>query len=148
MLKQQSITACTFLHKGGKLFVAKRAKTKSFLPDIFEIPGGHIEFGETLEDGLRREIMEEFHIDIIVQNVFHAFTYVSGNGAVHTIEVDYFAVMKDPAQEIQLNPHDHSEYAWVTKEEVDKYFDAKDQVKEIIDKGFNLLDMGFYLRTR
>lgn len=137
MQKQQSITACAFLHNQGKLFIAKRASSKSFLPNIFEIPGGHIEFGETLEAGLQREIKEEFNIDIIIQDVFHAFTYV--NKDVHTVEVDYFAVMKDSSQPIQLKPQDHSEYAWITNNEVHKYFDATDGVRKIIDKGFHIL---------
>ncbi len=73
--KFQAITACAFIHKDGRLLVAKRAETKQFLPGKYELLGGHIEFGETLQDGLRREIREEIHIAIIVGEPFHVFTY-------------------------------------------------------------------------
>lgn len=63
-MKYQAITACVFLHKDGKLFLAKRADIKKFLPGKYEVVGGHIEFGETIEEGLRREIREELHIEI------------------------------------------------------------------------------------
>jgi len=77
---QQVITACAFIYRINKgtpeLFIPKRAMTKKFLPGIFELPGGHIEFGEILEDGLRREIREEFNQEITVLDPFYAFTYI------------------------------------------------------------------------
>ncbi len=64
---QQAITACAFIHQQfdgiEKLFWAKRADTKKFLPGVYELPGGHIDFGEDIVEGLRREIKEEFGLD-------------------------------------------------------------------------------------
>jgi len=139
MEKYQAITACVFLHKDGKLFVAKRADTKKFLPGKFELIGGHIDFGETLEKGLEREIMEELKIDIIIENPYHAFTYISENGNKHSIEIDYFARMKNPNQEITLNPEDHSDYRWIDADEVDEYFEDGDAEKIAVQKGFQML---------
>ncbi len=45
-MKKQLITACAFLHQDGKLFTAKRAETKNFLPGKYELPGGHVEYGD------------------------------------------------------------------------------------------------------
>lgn len=139
MAKYQAITACIFLYKDGKLFIAKRAKTKKFLPDKFELPGGHIEFGETLGEGLKREIKEELHIEIEIGDPFYAFTYVSHSGDKHTVEIDCFAVMKDSNQKITLNPEDHSEYKWVSEEEACEYFPTGDQEGIAIKKGFEVL---------
>lgn len=53
---QQVITACAFIHQQfdgvEKLFWPKRADTKKFLPGVYELPGGHIDFGEDLIPGL------------------------------------------------------------------------------------------------
>ncbi len=80
METKQTITACAFLHNDGKVLIGKRADTKSFLPGKWELPGGHIEFGETIEKGLVRELKEEFNIDIALDKPYHEFTYVMDNG--------------------------------------------------------------------
>jgi 8-oxo-dGTP pyrophosphatase MutT (NUDIX family) len=53
---QQVITACALIHKDfdgiEKIFLPKRATTKKFLPGVYEIPGGHIDFGEDEEKNL------------------------------------------------------------------------------------------------
>lgn len=134
----QKITVCAFLHHKGKLFIAKRAATKRFLPDKFELPGGHVEFGETLEDGLRREFREEFGVDIEIGDPFYAFTYI--NDGAHVVEIDYLAKLKDSNQVININPEDHSEYRWVSKKEVDEVWDDKDAEYGAIQKGFGIIN--------
>lgn len=56
---QQVITACAFIHHKfngvEKVFLPKRADTKKFLPGAYELPGGHIDFGEDPVSGLKRE---------------------------------------------------------------------------------------------
>ena len=74
---KQVITACAFIHHNfdgvEKVFLPKRADTKKFLPGVYELPGGHIDFGEELVEGLKREIEEEFDIQINVGDPFYAF---------------------------------------------------------------------------
>lgn len=136
--QNQQITACAFLNKDGKLLTAKRATTKDFLPGVYELIGGHVEFGETLEDCLIREFREELHIDIVVGNPFYAFTYLADNNTNHIVEVEFFAKMKDPNQHITLNSEDHSEFHWITKEEIEAYNFTEEEKRAIV-KGFELL---------
>lgn len=136
----QKIIASAFLHKDGKLFVARRADTKKFLPGRYELPGGHIEHGETMEDGLRREIMEEFGFEAVVGDPFYVFTGTRDEGAVHFVEVDYFVTFANTNQKIQLNPKDHSQYRWITQEEILSFFDENDEEGRAIRKGFEILD--------
>lgn len=137
MEQPQKITACALLHKDGKLFIAKRADTKKFLPGKFELPGGHIEYGEDIEAGLKREFQEEFGIDIEIGQTCYAFTYM--NGENHVVEIDYLAQLTDPNIEIRLNPEDHSEYRWITKEELDAVWDKNDAEYKAIEAGFKLI---------
>ena len=138
--KIQEITACAFIHKNGKLFVAKRASTKSFLPDTYELPGGHVEFGETMEEALKREIQEEFGFEIKVGNPFYTLTYTWSNNTKHAVEVVYFATMVDPNHKIQLDPIDHSEFHWITKSDISNFFEKDDLEGQAAKRGFNLLD--------
>ncbi len=113
---QQVITACAFIHHEfdgvKKLFLPKRADTKKFLPGKFELPGGHIDFGENLVTGLKREIVEEFGVQIEVADPFAAFDYTNEVKGSHSVEVVYFARFADPIANIKLDPADHSEFIW------------------------------------
>ena len=91
---KQVITACAFIHHNfdgvEKLFAPKRAETKKFLPGVFELPGGHIDFGENPVDGLKREILEEFGMHVAIGDPFYVFTYTNEVKGSHSIEVIYF----------------------------------------------------------
>lgn len=119
---QQMISACAFIHHSfdgvEKLFLAKRAETKKFLPGVWELPGGHIDFGEDIIEGLRREVREEFDREIRVGDPFFAYTYENHVKGSHTIQVIYFAEFVGPAEGIEVHPEDHSACGWFTKDEI------------------------------
>lgn len=127
-----------------KVFLAKRADTKKFLPGVYEMPGGHINFGEDLVMGLKREVKEELGMDLSVGDCFAAFTYTNEIKKSHTIEVVYFATFTSSLDEITIQPDDHSEYSWFSKADLYKaYTDNKagDDVEfQIISKGFDILE--------
>lgn len=63
------------LNKNGRLLIAQR-KPAGKLPNKWEFPGGKVEAGETPEECLKREMEEEFGIDVTVgeylgESVFH-----------------------------------------------------------------------------
>lgn len=147
---QQVITACAFIHATidgeEKVFLPMRALTKKFLPGVYELPGGHIEFGEDMEAGLKREILEEFGKDIDVGDPFYVFTYTNDIKGSHSIEVIYFAQFKDGIDDIKINPEDHSQFVWVADGEMENvYTDDKgpDDVEfKAVRRGFELLKGG------
>ncbi len=144
---QQVITACAFIHQEfdgvQKLFMAKRADTKKFLPGVYEVPGGHIDFGENVEDGLIREIQEEFGVEVRLGDPFAVFTYMNEVKGSHSIEVIYFAQLVDPSVTIQPNPEDHSTCGWFAEAELPQTFvsekDIEDDEVKALYRGFALL---------
>jgi len=119
---QQVITACAFIHHDfgsvTKVFLPKRADTKKFLPGLYELPGGHIDFGEDIVDGLRREITEELGMTAQIGDPFAVFTYENMVKGSHSVEVIYFARFVEPIEQITIQPEDHSRYDWFTKDEI------------------------------
>lgn len=124
---QQVITACALIHHDfdgiTKVFLPRRAAHKKFLPNVYEVPGGHIHFGEDIVAGLRREVQEEFGMAINVGDPFAAFTYLNEVKGSHSIEVIYFATFADDLSKITLDPESHSEFGWFAEDELDRIVD-------------------------
>ena len=120
---QQVITVCGFIHHNfdgiEKVFLPKRAETKRFLPGIFELPGGHVDFGEEAISALKREINEELEMHVEVGDVFYEFSYINEIKKSHSIEVIYFARFIEFIDMVQIHPEDHSEYGWFAENELD-----------------------------
>lgn len=145
---QQVITAVAFIHQPfdgvEKLFWPKRADTKKFLPGVYELPGGHINFGEDIAPGLVREIKEELGMSINVGDPFATFTYANDIKGSHSIEVAFFAKFIDPIENIKINVEDHSTFGWFAESEIEAQFIASrpstdDPENIVIRKGFALL---------
>lgn len=119
-----------------RIFIARRAKTKSFQPGMFECPGGHLDPDETLEQGLVREVREELGCEIIIEDLFDAFTYES-EGTLK-VELTYLCRLA-PGQEPKLNPDDHSEFLWIGSHEIDK-FEKEDEETAALRKAFSILE--------
>jgi len=144
---QQVITACALIHHNfdgvEKIFLAKRADTKKFMPGIYELLGGHIDFGEDVKAGLKREVLEETGLNVNLGDAFYEFTYNNWVKGSHSIEVVYFATLIDPLENIKLHPDDHSGYEWITAKEVIKFMQPGrqpgDSEIQAVQRGFELL---------
>ena len=145
---QQVFTACAFIYKldAGvpKVLLAKRAMTKKFFPGIYELPGGHIEYGEDMIEGLKREVQEELQVDISVGDVVGVFTYTNEVKQCQSIEVVYLAQLLSPESEISIHPADHSEFVWCSEADLTATIESagktmQDKEAQLIVKGFELL---------
>jgi 8-oxo-dGTP diphosphatase len=121
---RQVITACAFIHHSfngtEKVFLPKRADTKKFLPGVYEIPGGHVDFGENIIAGLKREVQEELEVAINIGDPFAVFDYTNEIKGSHSVEIIYFATLSDKPKDIKLHTDDHSSSDWFSEGELDK----------------------------
>ena len=108
------VTAAIIIDEEGKCLIAKR-KQGSHLEGLWEFPGGKIEEGESKEDCLQREILEELGLTIKVKAPFMSVEHSYGekNIRLHSFLCD--SVSGDAA----LN--DHDEIAWITASEFEEY---------------------------
>lgn len=61
------------------------------------IPGGKVEYGETVENAVRREMMEEVNLDLNDLRQFHVYSDPSRDFRHHSVEVAHVAkAYKDP----------------------------------------------------
>ena len=59
------VTAAALFDASGRVLISQRPRHKA-LGGLWEFPGGSVEFGERLADALRREIAEEYGVEIEV----------------------------------------------------------------------------------
>jgi len=125
-----------------KIFLPRRATTKKFLPGVFEVPGGHVDFGEDLIEGLKREIKEEFNMAINVGEPFNAFTYMNNIKGSHSVQVDFLATFAEPFENIKLEPEDHSEFGWFSLDEIRAIKNITDESKRNALRALEIVDGG------
>ncbi|MEI6292754.1 MAG: NUDIX domain-containing protein [Methanomicrobiales archaeon] len=101
------------IDQNGRVLVLKRSDDSSSNPGKWELPGGKPNKGESFEESLRREVLEEtgFSIDIR-QSAGTADQLVSGYHVVHVVMV---ASIRSGGLAIS---DEHSAFQWVEMQEL------------------------------
>lgn len=108
----------TGILKDNDLFlVVKRNENDELYPGAWEFPGGHLEDGETLKEGLKRELMEEIgfieEFDPVITHYFDEIKEKNGE-MIHNLEIDFIINVDSSNVNIKLS-NEHSDYKWVMK---------------------------------
>ena len=103
----------------------------------WSIPGGKLELGETLAEGVRREVLEETGLQVEVGELIEAFerVYRDAEGRVrfHFVILDYLCCCASPAT--ALAGGDALDVALVNEGEFDR-FGVSDAVARVLRKAF------------
>lgn len=134
MPKAQKIGVSAFISRDDKVLLLKRSESEKAFPDFWELPGGKVEFGETPEDALKRELLEEAGIEIKVSNPYTCFSYIFNEK--HYIDIQFLCETRDKT--IKLS-EEHSKYTWILKNKISKLKMSK-EMKEAILKGFDSIN--------
>lgn len=108
------VVTAAIITDGKKVLIAQR-KSTGRLPNKWEFPGGKIEAGETPESCLKREIMEEFGIEVSVGQFLGESTYEYAFGMIRLL------AFRTSWIEGELNPKAHSAIEWVTPDQMNSY---------------------------
>ena len=120
----------TGILKDNDLFlVVKRNDNDILFPGAWEFPGGHLEDGETLKQGLARELKEEIGFNEDFEPIITHYTdeiKQKDGKLVHNIEIDFIINVTKENLKIKLS-EEHSNYKWVDKESelLDSYIKEK-----------------------
>ena len=111
--KITKVTAAILVNE-GKIIIAKRKSTGK-LPNKWEFPGGKIEINETPEQCLKREMKEEFDIDVSIgeylgSSIFH-YDHMS-------IELLAYRTYWEGGK---IDLKDHDDFKWISLEQLAEF---------------------------
>ena len=121
------------LKSNDEFLVVKRSENDDLYPGAWEFPGGHLENGETLKEGLKRELEEEIgfteNFNPIITHYFDELKE-RNNELIHDLELDFIINVDSSKIDIKLSD-EHSDYKWVTRDS--EYLDdfIKDKLSNI-----------------
>ncbi|WP_316571745.1 NUDIX domain-containing protein [Neobacillus sp. YIM B06451] len=98
----------------GKVLIVKRSANDEAGGGTWECPGGKLDFGETLENALAREIAEETGLDVAVGKLLFATTILT-NPVRQVAILTYLCRAESDA--VMLST-EHTDFCWADKDEV------------------------------
>lgn len=107
------VTAAILVHD-GKILIAQRKLTDR-LALKWEFPGGKIEENEMPEDCLKREMMEEFGIEVAIGDYIGSSLYHYDHISIELMAFRTYWI----SGEIELR--DHEAFEWVAVDELHQY---------------------------
>ncbi|KAJ1818304.1 hypothetical protein LPJ56_003870 [Coemansia sp. RSA 2599] len=133
------------LNHPSVLVVQRSANERSY-PNQWEIPGGHVDPGETIVQAVEREVFEETAlVTTEVVSEFEGFYYWSTkyeesesddsldkHPSICTFQIN-FCVRVEDVSDIKLNPDEHQKHAWCTLENIDEFMMTTTMKKVVSD---------------
>ena len=100
------------LVEAGRVLLCHRRADLTWYPDVWDLPGGHVEPGELPADALRRECREELDVEVVDERRVARVR----EGDLH---VSVFLVARWDGRPRNAAPEEHDELRWFAAGELD-----------------------------
>lgn len=127
------VSAKAIIKDGDKFLMVKQTRPTLF---FWDLPGGRMEYGESPEETVVREVKEETTLDVTPEKLLGVWWFISPTSKKQIVCITYLCNAKSTNVDITKNPENDpiSEFAWVTKEAFlnGDYPIRNDSLKELI----------------
>ncbi len=117
----------------GEVLILQRSDQEKTNRNAYDLPGGTLEKGETISEGLAREIAEETGLRIKNAQIIRISEYPKGDPRLDEIKGLRFVVKYegDDWQKIKLDKKEHQKFEWLpVKKALEKFSDRDGFEKE------------------
>jgi 8-oxo-dGTP diphosphatase len=101
----------------GRVFLARRGRETRNENGKWEFPGGSVEFGETLEQALVREVTEEYGFTIEAQELLDVVDHFIPAENQHWVSPTFICRVKSGTPRIR-EPHKCDEIGWFALDQI------------------------------
>lgn len=122
--------------RDGRLLIIKRSEDDDYYAGFWDVPGGGLHKGETIDEGLRREAREESGLSL--SKVRPLTTWSHGEGDTFELGLSFLATADTDAVVLS---EEHTDHRWLAPDEVSDVKFPPNLAKEInwvISKGWHL----------
>lgn len=111
-MKTVEVVAAVIYHNNKILCVQRGQNKYDYIAYKYEFPGGKVESGETNETAIKREILEELNLEIVIDSQFITVNYQYP---------DFFLIMHSficSSNSNLLELSEHIDFKWLDKTEL------------------------------
>lgn len=116
-MKPQKVVAKVLIVQNGQVLILRRSAGDNYRAGQYDIPGGKIDEGETIVEGLVREINEEVGLDVDMNSLSEILNFGAESND-QNVEKHVYLCKMDGSQSptIKLS-HEHEAYFWLSIED-------------------------------
>ena len=108
------VVTAAILRRGSEILLCHRHPERDHYPDVWDLPGGHVEDGESLPETLARELHEELGIRIDTREDEPWRVFREGDVELSVFLIDHWSgELQNRARE------EHDEIQWVDPTQLD-----------------------------
>lgn len=113
MQKRPEVSVKLVLRAGDRVLMLHRASGS------WEFTGGRLEWGETPEEAIKRELIEELDYAVPATPGFISlYNYVAKDGSQHSVILHYLLVIQEAPPLTTTDEEPDAEVVWLTKSEL------------------------------
>jgi len=114
----------------GQILLTKSPRWKN----KWVMPGGHIEVGESIEEGILREAKEETGLELEPIKVIHSGELIESGDFFRPAHFIFFDLLcRAESEDVKLDAKELSEYIWVSPEEALE-MDIAESYAKVVEK--------------